>query len=187
MALAVISVGVLPILSMYPSALKMTVKATAIEEWSRVNMSIVDYIKSRGYDNLKSNLIWSSNAIDEEYNFEKLGTNYTNINFEKDFLGLESAATQPSLFFINSKGINLENYKFSIYMEDIQPTSGGIEIYKKYDLNNNKFDSSSTSSSIIYGIIKIREKDSSGNADFSGEESIRDMKFIITPIENWRD
>ena len=187
MALAVISVGVLPILSMYPSALKMTTKATAIEEWSRVNMSIVDYIKSRGYDNLKSNLIWSSNAIDEEYNFEKLGTNYTNINFEKDFLGLESATTQPSLFFINSKGINLENYKFSIYMEDIQPTSGGIEIYKKYDLNNNKFDSSSTYSSIIYGIIKKKKKDSSGNADFSGEESIKDMKFIITPIENWRD
>ena len=33
MALAVISVGVLPILSMYPSALKMTTKATTIEEW----------------------------------------------------------------------------------------------------------------------------------------------------------
>ena len=86
MALAVISIGVLPILSMYPSALKMTVKATENEEWSRVTMSILDYVKSRGYDNLKSNLIWSSNAIDEEYKFEKLGTNYTNINFEKYFL-----------------------------------------------------------------------------------------------------
>ena len=49
MALAVISIGVLPILSMYPSALKMTVKATENEEWSRVTMSILDYVKSRGY------------------------------------------------------------------------------------------------------------------------------------------
>ena len=62
MALAVISVGVLPILSMYPSALKMTVKATENEEWSRVTMSILDYVKSRGYKTLTSTTyssLWS--------------------------------------------------------------------------------------------------------------------------------
>ena len=64
MALAVISIGVLPILSMYPSALKMTVKATENEEWSRVTMSILDYVKSKGYDGLKE-LSWTGSTIEK--------------------------------------------------------------------------------------------------------------------------
>ena len=70
MALAVISIGVLPILSMYPSALKMTVKATENEEWSRVTMSILDYVKSRGYKTLTSTTyssLWSGDVSEKTY------------------------------------------------------------------------------------------------------------------------
>ena len=73
-------------------------------------------------------------------------------------------------------------------MEKVQPqtTSGGsIEVYGEYDLVNNKIVSTTTSSSIIYGIIKIREKNAT-SAQWN-EERTRDVKFIITPIENWRD
>lgn len=178
MALAVISIGVLPILSMYPSALKMTVKATENEEWSRVTMSILDYVKAKGYDGLKE-LSWTGSTIEKSYNFTKSGGSYTSTNFESDFFG------GANLFFINTKGIKLDNYKFSIYMEDLQPSSavtGGSPLYITYDLANNRKVSLSTSSNIIYGIIKIRKSGES----FSDERT-RDMKFIITPIENWRD
>ena len=77
-ALAVISVGVLPILSMYPSALKMTTKATTNEEWSRVTMSILDYVKSRGYKTLTSTIyssLWIGDVSEKTYGpFIKNGT-----------------------------------------------------------------------------------------------------------------
>ena len=183
MALAVISIGVLPILSMYPSALKMTVKATENEEWSRVTMSILDYVKSRGYDDIKT-ISTSGPAFPSGgngYSFSENNGTYRSSGFENDF------PIGSYLFVINTKGINLDDYKFSIYMEDLQPTTtsnGGIKIYSKYDLKNNKIiddSATSTSSSIVFGIIKIRETE-----DFSGER-VRDMKFIITPIENWGD
>ena len=185
MALAVISIGVLPILSMYPSALKMTTKATTNEEWSRVTMSILDYVKAKGYDSLKSEFFSSGSAIFEEnYEFEPDAPGSKrykskNNKFEDDFFG------GTNLFFINTKGMKLDDYKFSIYMEDLQPTTtsgGSVEVYGNYDLENNKIVTvSSTSSSIVFGIIKIRE---TNNFD---DERTRDMKFIITPIENWRD
>lgn len=182
MALAVISVGVLPILSMYPSALKMTVKATTNEEWSRVTMSVLDYVKARGYNELKS-MTWNSpvsgiRTIERSYDFTKSGSNYTSTGFESDFFG------GTNLFFINTKGIKLDDYKFSIYMEDLQPRSavtGGSQLYNTYELSNNSIVTSSTSAGIIYGIIKIRKKTDS----FNTSELQRDMKFIITPIENW--
>jgi prepilin-type N-terminal cleavage/methylation domain-containing protein len=184
MALAIISVGVLPILSMYPSALKMTTKATTNEEWSRVTMSILDYVKSRGYDGLTA-MSWttgSTKTIEKSYNFVKSGESYTSESnaFETDF-GIGS-----NLFVINTKGINLENYKFSIYMENLQPKTnlGGSNLYDTYELSNDSI-KSSTSSSIIYGIIKIREKNAT-QAEWD-EEKTRDMKFIITPIEKWGD
>jgi len=186
MALAVISIGVLPILSMYPSALKMTVKATENEEWSRVTMSILDYVKAKGYDDIK--IITSTGtefpASGSGYSFTSNDGRYTSDGFENKFFPKVNP-TDPDMFIINSKGIKLDDYKFSIYMEDLQPRSavtGGSPLYNTYDLNNNKKVSSSTSSNIIYGIIKIRKSGES----FSDERT-RDMKFIITPIENWRD
>ena len=73
-------------------------------------------------------------------------------------------------------------------MEKVQPkttSSGSIKVYGEYDLINNKIDSTTTSSSIIYGIIKIREKNATSTQ--WNEERTRDVKFIITPIENWGD
>ena len=67
MALAILGIAILPILSMYPSALKMTTDATRNEEWSRVSMTIVDYVKSRGYDNVKGKM--TSSKFDKEYVF----------------------------------------------------------------------------------------------------------------------
>lgn len=181
-ALAIITVGVLPIMSMYPSALKMSAQATTNEEWSRVTASIVDYIKAKEYDGLKA-LTWSNSGttkfFDGKYNFEKVGSNFTSNNFKTAFF------SGANVFFINTKGIKLDDYQFSIYMEQIQPKAadGASTLYNKYQLKNNSIVSASTTSSIIYGIIKIREK----NAPASewDKELQKDMKFIITPIENW--
>ena len=185
MALAILGIAILPILSMYPSALKMTTKATTNEEWSRVSMSIVDYVKSRGYNNIKT-IMGGNPTLEKIYGSDtssgftyNLGA-YTNSNFEADFL------SGSAVFLINTKGIRLEDYKFSVYLTDVNPTS-----YSTYDLNNNRIVTSSTNSGIIYGIVKIREKTKPFNWDnvlgSDSDEKARDMKFIITPIEQWRD
>lgn len=192
MALAILGIAILPILSMYPSALKMTVKATTNEEWSRVSMSVVDYVKSRGYNGIKTIMGGSStyekpygNTVNSGFVFET--GSYTNNSFESDFLG------GANVFSINTKGIKLDDYKFSVYLEDKQPltTVGGVELYTTLDLRNNRIVSSSTSSSIIFGIVKMRKKSESfdwdGTPGSASDEKARDMKFILTPIEIWGD
>lgn len=185
MALAILGIAILPILSMYPSALKMTTKATTNEEWSRVSMSIVDYVKSRGYDNIKGIMGSNPTTLEKTYvNYSGAGFTYnsgayTNTQFENEFL------SDSAVFLINTKGIRLEDYKFSVYLEYAQSS------YGSYDLINNKIVSNSTSSGIIYGIVKIREKnkpfDWDGTVGSDSDEKARDMKFIITPIEQWRN
>lgn len=169
MALAILGIAILPILSMYPSALKMTTDATRNEEWSRVSMTIVDYVKSRGYDNVKAN-ISSFNSPTSPYVFayESSTNSYKSDEFASD-IGITSSA-----FIVNTKGIKLDNYKFVVNIESLSVSYGAL------DLRKNQIVTNSTNSSIIYGIVKIRKNGES----FDGE-TIRDAKFIITPIEKW--
>lgn len=172
MALAILGIAILPILSMYPSALKMTTDATRNEEWSRVSMTIVDYVKSRGYEGIDTIMAGDSKEFIYATNtdrFEYKDGAYTSKKFQDDFL------EGKEIFVINTKGIKLEDYKFTVYLEKVK------EPYEKLDLRKNQMLTSSaisTNSSIIYGIVKIRKNGES----FDGE-TIRDAKFIITPIE----
>lgn len=188
-ALAIISIAILPIMSMYPNALKLSSKATNNEEWSRISVSIVDYIKSRGYNNIKTIM---GGATTKEFvysgsdSFTWSSGTYSSTKFETDFLGGTDS------FFINTKGIRLSDYKFSVYLEDIQPekNTAGVKLYSDYQLNGNSIVSNSTSASIIFGIVKIRKKVNDDDTTFDdtvfdGTEGNLDMKFVITPIENW--
>ncbi len=166
-ALAILGIAILPILSMYPSALKMTTDATRNEEWSRVSMTIVDYVKSRGYDNVKAELN-SSSIFEETYTFayDAATNSYKQDTFASD-LGIDTDS-----FVINTKGIKLNDYQFKVYISALPVSYGAL------DLTKNQITTNSTNSSIIYGIVKIRKTGESFNG-----ETIRDAKFIITPIE----
>lgn len=167
MALAILGIAILPILSMYPSALKMTTDATRNEEWSRVSMTIVDYVKSRGYDNVKGKLN-SSSVFEGTYTFTYDAT--TNSYKENDFANAMGISTDA--FVINTKGIKLNDYQFRVYIEALPVSYGAL------DLTKNQVVTNSTNSSIIYGIVKIRK-----TGEIFTDETIRDAKFIITPIE----
>ncbi len=43
--------------------------------------------------------------------------------------------------------------------------------------------STTSTNQIIYGIIKMRDL----NEDYTSKEGNRDMKFLITPMEEWGD
>jgi len=51
-AFAILSIAILPIISMYPAVFRMNTNSTAISESSRIALSVVDYIKAKGYRNL---------------------------------------------------------------------------------------------------------------------------------------
>lgn len=51
-AFAILSIAILPIVSMYPAVFRMNTNATAIGESSRIALSVVDFIKAKGYSNL---------------------------------------------------------------------------------------------------------------------------------------
>ncbi len=186
-AMGIMIIGILPILMMYPNALKHSVKATENEEKSRVSVTIVDFIKSRGYTNISNKLLTTS-IKNSEYGtttisgFTKWGDNsYTNVEFEKDFLG--GNGTNSSLFFINTKRAQLSQDKFMVSIQKISPEDGaGNFVYGEYDLKNyTKNSSTSNSNLIIYGIVKIRGL----NENYLDEEKNKDIKFLITPMEEW--
>lgn len=189
-AIAILAIAILPIMSMYPNALKISMKANNAEELSRTSITILDFIKSRGYTDISNKLTTTSTIV---YNygdtstsaFIKLSDNsYTNYGFEQNFLG--GNGTSSNLFFINTKGVNLTNKKFMVNIQKISPMDGtGNLIYGKYDLENFRLTTTSTTSTnqIIYGIIKMRDL----NEDYTSKEGNRDMKFLITPMEEWGD
>lgn len=187
-AIAILAIAILPIMSMYPNALKISMKANNAEELSRTSITILDFIKSRGYTDI-SNKLTTTSTIDYNYGdnttsaFIKSSDNsYTNYSFEQNFLG--GNGTSSNLFFINTKGVNLTNKKFMVNIQKISPKNpSGEAIYGTYDLENYRITTGSTISGnqIIYGIIKMRDL----NEDYTSKEGNRDMKFLITPMEEW--
>lgn len=189
-AIAILAIAILPIMSMYPNALKISMKANNAEELSRTSITILDFIKSRGYTDISDKLTTTSSIV---YNYGDTSTSafikssdngYTSYRFEQDFLG--GNGTSSNLFFINTKGVNLANKKFMVNIQKVSPENpSGTAIYGTYDLENYRITTGSTISGnqIIYGIIKMRDL----NEDYTSKEGNRDMKFLITPMEEWGD
>lgn len=173
-AMAILSIAILPIMSMYPSALKLSQKSTELEEWSRTTQTIVDYIKSRGYLNISS----SFNTYVGEYGFSgAINTGYTSENFGTNLFG----AAKKDLFVINTKGMKLDDYKFKVILIQVKPTVDG-DSYEVLDMTNYKYISAGgQGQNFYYGVVKIRKN----SENFSTSDK-RDINFVVTPIDNWR-
>ncbi len=185
LAMAVLAAAVLPILSMYPSALKMSTKATELEEWSRLNQTIVDYIKSRGYTYWATSTNRDKLTVGgaaKEFSFTKdvSSTNYKSQQFEQALY----SGTNPNLFLLNTKGLRLEDYELVVEMSyDFAKNSTGTneESYLHIDTTNYMITSSAVDANkFIHGVVKLRK-----DGDFSTKNK-RDLNFIITPIDEWR-
>lgn len=188
LAMAVLAAAVLPILSMYPSALKMSTRATELEEWSRLNQTIVDYIKSRGYtywaDNTnRGKLLEVGGSTGKKFSFTKVvsSSNYKSEDFEKALYN----GTTPNLFLLNTKGLRLEDYELVVEMNyDFAKNTSGTseESYLNLDTTNYMITTSAVNSNkFIHGVVKLRK-----NGDSFTDINKRDLNFIITPIDEWR-
>lgn len=117
-AFAIISIAILPIMSMYPAIFKQNKSASEIEEASRISLTIIDYIKAVGYTELSKERIGktyvpitSGNRTGYKvYPLTKSGDSFmiTSNQLDKDLGYIGGAATQ-GVIFLNSKGLNLKN------------------------------------------------------------------------------
>lgn len=136
-ALAIISIAILPIMSMYPAIFKTNASASQMEEASRIALTIVDFIKAKGYSSLTNtntntdaafnvNTVFggSTKVVEDSgtnpngylYSFKNISGGYITVRDNLDFAldndlkyNGNSAITNLSNAFIilNSKGLNL--------------------------------------------------------------------------------
>lgn len=143
-AFAIISIAILPIMSMYPAIFKQNTSASQIEEASRTAMTIVDFIKAVGYSHLTATATGTEAAFNVEngsgkivdisganpagllYTFKKESGAYitvrssTNYALDNDlkFGGSTAINTVGNAFILlNAKGLNLAQCKMYVAMK----------------------------------------------------------------------
>jgi len=180
MAFAILAIAILPIMSMYPTVFKMNQGATEIEEVSRIALTVVDYVKAKGYDNLlhvgngTKEITFDipvDSQIEKTYSLTSGGGGYTSSAFETDF------NYKTGLFVLNSKGLSLSNIKVTVLLSkakvqldmDEDPTAEDWkDIYKDF---------------IIGKVIIGWGEDTPGTNEPTNKKRQFTTQFIVTPIE----
>lgn len=190
MAFAILAISVLPIMSMYPVIFKMNQGATNIEEASRVALTVVDYIKAKGYDNLMHvgkgakeinfditdvsdvSDFTQNSMTEKDYTLVYNNGGYTSSAFEKDFNYVDALGNPKGLFVLNSKGLALGNTKIAILLRkakvELETVTGTWKpVYKDF----------------IIGKVVIGWGDTIPNEPTNKERQFS-TQFIVTPIED---
>jgi prepilin-type N-terminal cleavage/methylation domain-containing protein len=192
-ALAIFSIAIFPILSVYPSIFKMSDKADQNEEVSRLAFTMIDYIKSRGYKNLKTIVENNGGAYSGKYMFKKDSLDSTAYiidtsvsgyqDFESDFDLTTTASGIDHLFILSSKSVDLS--KAVIYLK-IEKKSVGLEGTNKYynPLTNQEETTYPGYDAYLYGTVIIGTGDTN-SSNITGKEKEYFLTFVVSPIENW--
>jgi prepilin-type N-terminal cleavage/methylation domain-containing protein len=202
-AFAIISIAILPIMSMYPAIFKQNKSASEIEEASRIALTIVDYIKARGYTDLNNNRItqsFSNNNVGTAaegynvYNLEAVGSSFKVPNHRLDQdLGFTTNAA-VGVIFLNSKGLRLKdetviavrisrtNVNLAGGAQFRDPVTGGTTA-TMYGNNSDQF----ITGRVIIGWSKIKTPIASPTTrqqrdqNIVGREKSYGVDFVITP------
>ncbi|MCS5420344.1 MULTISPECIES: type IV pilus modification PilV family protein [Psychrilyobacter] len=179
-ALGILLLGIVPVVTVATQAMLFHHRASETEEAARISQTMIDYIKSRGYDNLdplggtKYSLSSTSGGA-----------------FTVDGFGSSFGISQD-LVLLNSKGINLNEASFYVVMDKDK----NIAKLKKSDGSDDTYTDPVTGETpagpkdmyredLIYGkfIFGFGDTDT---AKKTGREKEMETTFIITPIENWK-
>ena len=192
-AFAIISIAILPIMSMYPAIFRQNRGASEIEEASRLAMTVVDFIKARGYINMRANTTMVDPKRVGDANSERTNpggllytlrranensTAYTTVRngdyaLDRD-LGFGAITNINDAFVIlNAKGLDLSNVVIMVIMkradvELVQDDGNTNETHYIDPINN-------TATNVMYGIhpYTIRKTAPSGP---------RESEFIVGRI-----
>lgn len=155
-ALAIISIAILPIMSMYPAIFKQNKSASEMEEASRVALTIVDYIKARGYTNLNAAPkleLSTTNGFSKVYGLEGATGDINGGSFQikKNELDTDLGFTS-GVIFLNSKGLNFRNDEVQIA---VTMTRTNVNLTNE-DFYRDPASAATTTTAIMYGVTTPR-------------------------------
>ena len=183
-ALGILLLGIVPIVTLANKAILFHYRAGEVEEASRISQSMIDYIKSRGYDNLETMV--EHGKFSKKYTLSKVNNSDFTVD---DFGNNANFNISQDMILLNSKGINLKEVNLYVSMNKVDvklKKSDGS--YSKY-INpiNGELTSSAYGKNFIYGkIIFGMGKVVTDSTKKTGREKELITTFIITPIENWK-
>jgi type II secretory pathway pseudopilin PulG len=182
-ALGILLLGIVPVVTVATQAIFFHYRAGEVEEAARLSQTMIDYIKSRGYDEL--NLMVEDNPFEKKYNLSLVTSSSA---FTVDNFGdISDFNISQDMILLSSKGINLSQVNFYVMMDKVH---GDL---KKSDKSNDSYPDPVTGETVdtVYkdGIIYGRFIFGIGNLDSdkkTGRRKELETTFIITPIENWK-
>jgi type II secretory pathway pseudopilin PulG len=183
-ALGILLLGIVPVITLSTHAILFHHRAAEAEEAARISQTMIDYIKSRGYDELE--LMVDTSKFSKKYDvISTTGGAFTVENF-----GSRGDFNIPQeMILLNSNGINLNDVDFYVVMDKVR---GDLKDYKK---DSDSYIVPSTGETIsevytqdlIYGkfIFGLGEETADPNKKTGRQRELK-TTFIITPIENWK-
>ncbi|WP_320047348.1 hypothetical protein [uncultured Ilyobacter sp.] len=187
-AMAIFLFGIFPIIGFTFTSLRGERIAGSKEEAARLTTTVVDYIKSRGYDEVKTTI---GGGFNETYKLvlKDDGSAFIteNYKFEKDFYGITTPTTADNIFILNSRGLRMDDGKaqFTVYMTladvelmrlknssgDDDPETGWEEEDKYENPITGK-----TGDNVLFGTGGINTDETSGSDNLSRD------KFILGKV-----
>ncbi|GLI57672.1 hypothetical protein PM10SUCC1_31860 [Propionigenium maris DSM 9537] len=138
-AITIFLIAILPITYLTLNSLRVLKRSSEIEEGARIATSVINYIKSRGYNNLLENPLTDASGTELSNFSGSYFLSYDNTegayvvsdtngniistpgeDFETDFYGVNYNTTSTSpdaIFFIESLGIDLDEAVIDVVME----------------------------------------------------------------------
>lgn len=198
-AMAIFLFGIFPILGFTFTSLRGERKAGSKEEAARLSTTVIDYIKSRGYANVKGIIESAGGDFDETYSLEPNADNSAFVTdtaprFDDDFYDDLVKDGGDNIFLLNSRGLRIEDGRAEF---EVQMSLVDVELMKWSDTDGDGIEETSewvsdtsyenvltgTSNSKIYGTTGINAQDSQKSDSLSGDQFIFG-KVIFRYTEN---
>ena len=182
-ALGILLLGIVPVVTMATQAILFHHRASETEEAARISQTMIDYIKSKGYDELK--LMVGPGKFTKQYSISTTGSAFTVDNFGNAF----NFDIPQDLILLNSKEINLNEVNFYVVIDKVK---GNLK--KKDRTTNDLYEDPITGEEdknnvyregliygkFIFGFGKVEE------SNLTKRKKEMETTFIVTPIENWK-
>lgn len=209
-SLAIFLIAILPIIYLTLNSLNSLRASSEVEDKARITTNVINYIKSRGYTYLDTNLLTGGSFSGNYYlSYDDIEGSYVVVDessgsissvatkdFETDFYGSNfntTSTTPDALFFMSGLGIDLDGARIDISMEKrnllLVTESGGTYSSSSYE---NPRTSNSTNiligsggiieDEVIYGIVKLNY-----SSKVSTNPKTYEQTFVVVPIENYNN
>jgi len=184
-ALGILLLGIVPVVTLATQAMMFHHRAAEAEEAARLSQTIVDYIKSRGYDELELMVSSGTGTFEKKYETELIsGTTFT----IREFGSVSNFNIPQDMIILNSKGINLNQVSFYVILDSVKGSLKKSDkvtedkyVYPPTGENiNNAYEKNLIYGKLIFGIGE------DGQGTNTGREKELITTFIMTPIENWK-